>query len=224
MHEAEPGPGPYQLFMLVLCIGVLVTLGVEAALDIDVETRRILIAFDTLVSMIFLADFGVSLRAAPDRWKYFRTWGWIDLVSSIPAVLFLRWGRAARIARLLRVLRGLRSARLIGQMILRHRAESAGLAAGLIAMLTALVGSIMVLRVERAAGGVIATASDALWWTLATMSTAGFGDLYPTTDIGRAIGIVLMIVGIGLFGTFTGLVASWILDEEEELMKRTSER
>ena len=79
------------------------------------------------------------------------------------------------------------------------------------------MGSILVLRVERAAGGVITNASDALWWTLATMSTAGFGDLYPITDIGRGIGIVLMVVGIGLFGTFTGLVASWILDEEENL-------
>ena len=211
MLSSEIRARPYQIFMLVLCVAVLLSLGVEAAVDVDLETLTILLVFDTAVSLVFLFDFAKSLRGAENRWRYFRTWGWIDLLSSIPAVFFLRWGRAARIARLLRAFRGLRSARVIGQVILRHRAESAGLGAGLIALLTAFLGSIMILRVERVAGGTIVTASDALWWTLATMSTAGFGDLYPVTHLGRGIGVCLMVVGIGLFGTFTGLVATWIL-------------
>jgi voltage-gated potassium channel len=213
LRERQDQAGPYQLFMLVLCIVVLVALAVEAAADLDEETRRILMVFDTVVSIIFLGDFARSLLRAPDRRRYLLTWGWIDFISSIPSVAVLRWGRTARIARILRVIRGLRSARLIGAVILRRRAESAFLAASLVALLTLFVGSIAVLRVERPAGGNIQTAGDALWWAMATMSTAGFGDLFPTTGEGRAIAAILMFAGIGLFGAFTGLFASWILGE-----------
>lgn len=104
---------------------------------------------------------------------------------------------------------------MIGRVILRRRAQSAGLAAVLLAILTTFFGSIAVLRVERVAGGNILTAGDALWWSVATMTTAGFGDLYPTTAEGRIIATGLMLVGIGVFGTVTALIATWVLSGPE---------
>lgn len=136
-------------------------------------------------------------------------------MSSIPSVAVLRWGRAARVARLLRVLRGVRSARMIGAVVLERRAQSAFLGAALVAFLTVFLGAVAVLRVERPMGGNITTAGDALWWAMVTMSTAGYGDLYPVTAEGRVVAVVLMVVGVGLFGAVTGLFASWILGGDD---------
>ena len=215
MSSAETGHhgGAYQLFILVLCIAVLSALAVDATVELDDQTRAILGRFDLVVSFIFLFDFGLSLRRAKDRKRYMLTWGWIDFLSSIPTVGALRWGRAARVVRVLRVLRGLRSIRMIGTMILETRRTSTALATLAILILTLFGGSIAVLEFERPAGGNIETAGDAVWWAIVTMSTAGFGDLYPTTTEGRVVGATLMFVGIGLFGVVTGIVASLLVEK-----------
>lgn len=56
---------------------------------------------------------------------------------------------------------------------------------------------------------------DALWWAFVTMTTVGYGDKYPVTPGGRLLAALLMISGVGLFGTFTGFIASWFLEVEQ---------
>lgn len=55
---------------------------------------------------------------------------------------------------------------------------------------------------------------DALWWSFATTTTVGYGDITPVTDIGKIIGICLMLIGVGIFGVYTALFARAILDDE----------
>lgn len=79
-------------------------------------------------------------------------------------------------------------------------------------MLLLEFGSIAVMYAERGASGSnIISASDALWWTYVTITTVGYGDLYPTTVSGRMVGIVVMLVGVGLFGVVTGFLANKFL-------------
>ena len=52
---------------------------------------------------------------------------------------------------------------------------------------------------------------DAIWWAFVTITTVGYGDRFPVTSEGRLIGALLMTAGVGLFGTFSGFVASWFL-------------
>ena len=68
--------------------------------------------------------------------------------------------------------------------------------------------SISILCVEKSPSSNIKTASDALWWSMETITTVGYGDKYPVTDLGRIIGTILMISGVGLFGTYTAYIAS----------------
>ena len=92
-HAEHPA---YQLFMLVLCLFALGILAARTAARLAPETASILDLADRGVCVIFLIDFVVSLWKAPNRWRYFSRWGWLDLLSSVPMVSFARWGRAAR--------------------------------------------------------------------------------------------------------------------------------
>jgi voltage-gated potassium channel len=208
---SRSGIGPYEFFMLCLCVWALLTLATSTFLKISDSTATILTYADYAVCGLFFLDFLRSLRHAPNKLAYLARWGWIDLLSSIPTVGTLRWGRAARILRILRVMRGLRSARTIARFLADRRAESAFLASIMLTLLVVVSGSIAILQFEPAAGGTIRSAQDAMWWAVSTMTTVGYGDTYPITPEGRLVAVCLMVAGVGLFGSLSGLVASWFL-------------
>jgi voltage-gated potassium channel len=207
----SPESPAYQLFMLALCVLTLADLAAEALFTLDTQSRLVLDYADTALCAIFFGDFLLSLKRAENRWKYFRTWGWLDLVSSIPSIHLARWGRAARIARILRVLRGVRAARILGRLALTRKTESTFLAASLVALLLIVVGSLSVLQFESAEGSNIRTAEDALWWSITTITTVGYGDRFPVTTEGRLVAVLLMCGGVGLFGMFSGFLAAWFV-------------
>jgi voltage-gated potassium channel len=68
-----------------------------------------------------------------------------------------------------------------------------------------------ILNLENIPESNIKTAEDALWWAFVTTTTVGYGDKYPVTTEGRIMACILMVVGVGLFGTFTGFVANWFM-------------
>jgi voltage-gated potassium channel len=205
------GVSPYQLFMLALCVWGLLILGASSFVQLDAPTRTILSYADTLLCVLFLLDFLHAFASAPRKVHYLLTWGWIDLLSSIPAIDAFRWGRAARIMRILRVLRVVKSVRLLAQFVVLRRAQSAFLATTLLSLLLVVSCSIAIMQFEVPAGGNIATAEDAMWWAVTTMTTVGYGDRYPVSSEGRLVAVFLMAGGVGVFGTFSGLIASWFL-------------
>ncbi len=123
--EGESRVRPYQLFILALSLYALAALSVEVLSPDTGGTKQILEASDLVVCLLFLADFLYQLATASDKWGYFRRWGWLDLISSIPMIDALRVGRLARVVRILRVLRGVRSTRILASFILERRSESA---------------------------------------------------------------------------------------------------
>ena len=214
--RAEPVSLQYQLFMLVLCVAALAILVLESVYHLDPEVARVLDYADDAVCVIFLADFCLSFARAPRKWKYLATWGWLDLLSSIPTLDIGRWGRIARIARLSRVLRALRASRLLSRMLLRKRGQSAALAAVLLALFLVIGSSAAILRFEDLPDSNIKTADDAVWWAFATITTVGYGDRFPVSGEGRLIAALLMTAGVGLFGAFSAALAAWFLTPEEE--------
>lgn len=206
----EPSVG-YQLFMVVLCVYALATMAIQTAAKMDPQTRGILDYADNVVCAIFFCDFLISFVRAADRKRYFFTWGWLDLLSSIPTVDAARWGRAARVMRVFRVLRGLRAAKIVAGLVLRRRAENTFLAASLVAMLLVIFCSIAVLHFEDQPDSNIKNGEDAVWWAFVTITTVGYGDRFPITSEGRFIGALLMCGGVGLFGTFSGFLAAWFI-------------
>lgn len=80
------------------------------------------------------------------------------------------------------------------------------------------VGALAVLDAERTApGSSIQSFGEALWWSLVTVSTVGYGDFYPVTTTGRLVGAGLMVAGIALLGVVTASVATWFIDKVREI-------
>jgi voltage-gated potassium channel Kch len=76
------------------------------------------------------------------------------------------------------------------------------------------VGATMIYLFERGSNPSIDSPGDAVWWAIVTATTVGYGDISPTTWGGRAVAVVLMFVGIGVIGLFTGNVAGFFIEQE----------
>ena len=154
----------------------------------------------------------------------FIRWGWIDLLSSIPTIDFLRAGRALRLIRLLRIIRAFRSTKQFLNHIFENKAQGTFASVSIIAILLVIFSAIAILHFEDHLDSNIKTAEDALWWAYVTITTVGYGDKYPITIEGRFIAVILMTAGVGLFGTFTAFVASWFISDtkqpEENIQKK----
>jgi voltage-gated potassium channel len=204
-----------NVLMLFLSVYVLIVLLIETFFPLPQEIQKVLELVDNLVCMIFLYDFGVRFFKAKNK-IYFMKWGWIDLVSSIPSFDFLRLGRLLRLIRLFRILRAFRSVKHIAAHVYKSKSTGAFTTVLVISILSIIFSSISILEFETAANSNIKSAEDALWWAFSTISTVGYGDKFPVTTGGRIIGVILMIVGGGLFATMSGFFASWFVGENKK--------
>jgi len=197
----------FQLLLLVLSVVVLGCLLVDAVAPLPPDASRIIQVLDACVCALFFIDFIIRFRAAQSKLAFLK-WGWIDLLASIPNLDILRFARLVRIIRIIRVLRALRSFNRILSIILRHRTRNGMASVGLTFVLLVVFSSIGILLCENGPQSNVQSAEDAIWWSVTTITTVGYGDKYPTTTEGRIIAMVLMFSGVGLFGTLSGLIAS----------------
>jgi voltage-gated potassium channel len=207
--------GLLNILILVLSIYVLVALMIDTFLKLPPEVSRMLTLIDNIICGVFLFDFTQRFYKAENKLKFMK-WGWIDLISSIPTLDFLRVGRALRLIRILRILRAFRSTKHLVQHIFKNRTQGALTSAAVIAVLMVIFSAIAILQVENDANSNIKTAEDAIWWSYVTITTVGYGDKFPVTTEGRIIAAALMTVGVGLFGTFTAFLASWFVEQTKK--------
>ena len=152
-------------------------------------------------------EFASRFLSSRNRGQYLRG-HWIDLVALIPATRGLRIARLLRLLRLVRTFAGVYRALGHATRLANHR----GLAAIVVSWLAVMViccAAIYVL--EHEVNEAFATPFDALWWGIVTLTTVGYGDVYPITDEGRIAASALMLLGIGLFSAVTAIVTSFML-------------
>ncbi|WP_439594272.1 potassium channel family protein [Microbacterium sp.] len=209
--RAELKNTAYEIFIGILSLISIANLVLVYALRSDEALQLVLQVMNGLFSAIFLGDFIYRMATAESAARYFfRGFGWADLLASLPFAQL----KILRIFRLLRVYRLLRDVgpRTIWTTLVHDRANSTLMTLLLMGVLVLQFGSLSVLWVEEDADGAnITTASDALWYTIVTISTVGYGDQYPVTTAGRLIGTLIIVVGVGIFGTFTGYLANLFL-------------
>lgn len=207
--------GALNIIVIVLSIYVLCALVVDTAIVLPTETSRLLNYIDIAICIFFFFEFWIRFFKADNKIR-FLAWGWIDLVSSIPMIGFLRAGRLFRLIRLLRIIRAFRSTRKLVNHLFINKAKGAFVSVFSIAILLLIFCSIAILQVETDPNSNIKTAEDAIWWAYVTITTVGYGDKFPVTTEGRIIAAILMTAGVGLFGTFTAYVSSWFLSGDKK--------
>lgn len=149
---------------------------------------------------VFIVDYLVRLALAPQRGRWFVRHLFDLAVVALP------------------VLRPLRLVRLIALIGVLHRGAGTALRGRITAYtaggvtLLVVVSSLAVLDAERGEPGTpITTFGQAVWWSLVTITTIGYGDLAPVTAVGRCAAVLLMIGGVALAGVVTATLASWIV-------------
>jgi voltage-gated potassium channel len=179
------------------------------------------LAPEALVGAIFLIWLVVVVECAaryivvPDRRRYFAGRRVEPVMIAVP--LFQVW-RLAGVERV-NVLCSEGFERVIA--ILRHRSLFRVLlaAVGLV-----FLGAWLVMLFEtKAIGSNIHNFKDSIWWAVVTVTTVGYGDRFPVSDGGRAVAVVLMMVGIGLIGVLTATVASFFVQEHTDANKEQLE-
>lgn len=185
----------------MLC--TLMFLVAYAALVVFTPNRLMAIVLTLVMAVCwiaFAADYVIRLRLASNRRRWMVS-HWLDLITV--AVPLLRPVQLLKFLPKLGMLH-MRSESAIRVRIVAYAATSV--------VLLLLVGSLSVLQVERGqAGSTIETFGNAMWWSIVTMTTVGYGDLSPVTIAGRVIAVMMMIGGIALIGVVTGTLASWIV-------------
>lgn len=203
--------GPFQFAVLLLSLALLLALVMEWVFDVPGEVTRLVLFLDAAVCAVLFVDFVVRFRAAPSKLAFMK-WGWIDLLASIPAFEIARAGRVLRIVRVIRLIMAVGTFRRFLQILWASKTQAGLVSVVVIAFLVMSFGSIGILFAElNSPDGNIRTAEDALWWSLTTVTTVGYGDHFPVTTAGRIVAGLLMICGIGIFGSLGGIAASFFL-------------
>ena len=198
----------YEFFILAISVLSIVNLALAVVLPFKSQSWWVVAFVDTALTIIFLGDFAYRLLTAPTKRWYLRNGGVFDLLGCIPGL---------RIFRLFRIVRAVRVVRRLGGPRVFHELRE-GLASGtlylvvFLGLLTLEFVGLLVLRFEEdATGANITTWGDALWWGYVTATTVGYGDQFPVTTGGRAVGVLMLTVGVALFATFSGFLANLFL-------------
>ena len=151
--------------------------------------------------------------------------GFIDLIAVLPFWLgfflpesWLGLVRSMRVLRLLKLYRYSKAMRVFLRALVGTRRHLGGML--LIVFIIMLFGAVGIHEIEKEAQPEqFDSLQNCIWWTVVTLMTVGYGDMYPITTMGRVFAEVLMVIGVGLTAAFIGIVGSSVYKQVQELEK-----
>lgn len=202
-----------KLIVALLSVFSIALLSLTFFIDKDSELNKLIHYYDFGLCAVFLYDFFVQLYKRKKRWRYFFTYGWLDLLSSIPVISEFRYIRILRVFRILRIIK---SFNILYKFIITNKKASLYGFIVFVSTMILILSSSLVLHLEQDVGN-IKTAEDALWWSYITITTVGYGDYYPVTNAGKLAASILILNGIAIFGA----IVSYITDKVNTVKKRS---
>lgn len=205
----------YEIFIAILSLIVCIIIIVQLALDLSNEAIYALNLADNIIWIIFVLDYAVRFINSENKIKFIKN-NKIDLLSILPFDNIFQSLRIFRFARILRLAKLAKLARLVVVLYkFKERADNFLNTNNfqymlLVTIITVFLGACGISVTENK------TFADSLWWSFVTTTTVGYGDISPSTDVGRIIASILMIIGIGFVGMLTGTIATYFLSDKNK--------
>ncbi|WP_426429480.1 ion transporter [Winogradskyella sp. HB-48] len=218
----------FAFFIQFLIVLSVITFSIETLPNLKPQTKTILNSIEIFCVVVFTAEYLARIYVADNKPKFiFSFFGLIDLFAILP--FYLSFGLDLRSLRVLRMFRLFRLLKLVRyNRAMRHFAKAMLLAKEQIIL---FMGVTLVL-IYFAAIGIyyfeneaqpehFSSIFDSLWWSIVTLTTVGYGDVYPITVGGRVFTFFILLIGLGIVAIPTGIISSSLTkvvepDSEEE--------
>lgn len=211
----------YDYFMIIVIVISLIPLAVKYDYDIFTITDNITVAIFIIdyILRLLTADYKYERHRASSFIRYpFSAMAIIDLLSILPSISLLNEGfkmlrilrmiRALRVVRAFKVMRYSKNLEIIEKVLAKSKDSLMAvciLAAGYI-----LISALIVFNVEPDS---FATFFDAIYWATVSLTTVGYGDIYPVSTIGRAVTMVSSMFGIAIVALPAGIITAGYMEE-----------
>ncbi|MBR3094275.1 MAG: ion transporter [Clostridia bacterium] len=230
--ESDRASNIYDIFMMVVIVASLIPLAfkVENSVFYWIDKVAVVIFIIDYALRLFTADFKLNKKAASFVLYPFTPMAILDLLCILPSLNLLQSGfrilkvfrlfRTMRVFRVFKVVRYSKSLQLISQVFKKQKKPLltvVALAAGYV-----LISALVVFNVEPDS---FHSFFDAVYWATVSLTTMGYGDIYPVTTIGRIVTMGSSIFGIAIIALPSGIITAGYMEElyalkEEEAKKK----
>lgn len=207
--------GRWEILIQVLVVLNMVAFAFETLPTLSEGWRQVLWYFEVFSVAVFTIEYGFRFWLARPRWKYVTSfYGIVDLLAILPFYLMLAFDlRSLRAFRLLRLFRMFKLVRFTQAA---HRFRRAFAIAredlvlfGVVALIVLYLAAVGIYHFEHdAQPEKFTSVFESLWWAVATLTTVGYGDIYPITPGGRLFTFLVLVLGLGVIAVPSGLLAA----------------
>jgi voltage-gated potassium channel len=222
----------FDIFIVVLIFLNIVAIILHSLKSLALQYSSLFRDFEFFSIVVFTFEYLLRLWSCPVNPKYrrpvfgrlklvFSPMVLIDLLAILPFYLplllpvdlrFLRALRLLRIFRIAKIGRYSESLHLFGRVFKSRRTEL-GLSLFLILILLVVSSSLLFFFEESAQPDKFKSIPDAMWWGVVTLTTVGYGDIYPITPVGKLFSAVISILGIAFFALPAGIMSAGFIEE-----------
>lgn len=231
-----------ELFILVLIVMNVLAVIIDPSIRSE-SGKNILKCFENFSIVVFTLEYLMRLWIADIAYPEKKKWrarvsfvlsgmALIDLAAILPFYIpflipiDLRVLRMLRLFRLFRVLKVSRYTNALTAVYRVIKSKADQLASSVFVILVLIVmSSVLMYNVESAVQpDKFSDVFDAMWWAVATLTTVGYGDIYPVTALGRILSAIIAILGIGIVAIPTGIVASGFMEQVQHKSQDAQDR
>lgn len=178
---------------------------------------------DLGITLFFIVELILKILIAPNKWYFIKN-SFIDILSILPIFRMFRLARTTRGLRVIRLFKAMRGRKVLKSDLIKQkthvlfRTESTAMMTYL--LLSVLFGTVGIMIFEKGVNESFVSIGDGLWWCIVTITTVGYGDMYPITIGGKLVAVSIMFVGLSFYALLTGTISTVLIERAQSLGDR----